>query len=993
MLPERWNAIKDKLHEALQLESTRRAVFLAEIGAADPDLRSELESLIASHEQTGTDFLNTWAPATSVIPPQDGQAEFQGQRVGSYQIAGLIGIGGMGEVYRAFRADDQYKKQVAIKLVRARDDSRLVVQRFKNERQILASLDHPNIARLLDGGSTDEGEPYFVMELIEGLPLNAFCDQHRLPIPERLKLFMQVCSAVQYAHHRLIIHRDIKQSNILVTSEGVPKLLDFGIAKIMDQGSETGPYERTLTVFRVLTPAYASPEQIRGQPLSITSDVYSLGVVLYELLTGRSPYRVSARTPAEFARAACEEEPEKPSSAIRRPPSEEHESAARTAQEVAMARQSFPEKLGKSLSGDLDNIVLMALRKEPEARYVAVEELKRDIDRHLQQLPVKARPSSLAYRASKLFRRRKTEVWSLVATIATAAVSVAVLVSIKNVSQKGSPAPLVLTANLGQTRIGRASISRDGNHLAYADRNGLHVLSIVSGEDRLLRPEPGWSVSDWFPGGTKLLADRRENGHGGVWKISTITGARELLRDHAKDPHVSPDGSTVEFSSELGRELWFMGADGQGANRIAQADSPDSFFSFSWAPDGQHFADIRVRLVGGHREPVLETRTVNSGAPVPLASDSRLSGRDGEIGMVWLKDGSIVSIMRDNPPNQTNDNLWRVSVDERTGQMRGKPERLTDWTGFQMNSLSASLDGRRLAFIEYRNLDSVYIARVGASDGRLSDVRRLTNDNWNNWAAAWSGDSTAIFYKSERHGKWGIFRQDIRQKTPEAVVSGAESYSWFDISPDGHWLLGDVYTPYPKVGQLVRIPTGGGKPELVFSGSSIMHQCASFLSNRCVLAEYDNGEMSLSLLDPIKGRGEHLLTLSLPAVPFLPDYSWSLARDGKHIAVIVIDQSAKYSIQIIDIATRSIRRLPFDGVGWPASVSWAGDSRHIFLSTHTLEDTPSSTLMRMDLQGKAQVLLELSGAFAIYPVPSPDGRFLAFTERIYGNSAAMIERF
>jgi len=249
MLPERWNEVKDKLHEALQLEPTPRSAYLAELGAVDPDLQRELESLIAFHERTGTDFLNApLAQVTSALASQVAPDALLGRRVGSYQIMGQIGVGGMGEVYRAFRADDEYKKQVAIKLVRAGQNSDFVVNRFKNERQILASLDHPNIARLLDGGTTEEGVPYFVMELIEGHPIDEYCDAHKLPTTDRLKLFLQVCSAVQFAHQHLFIHRDIKPSNVLVTSDGVPKLLDFGIAKILEGSAVAAPFEPTLTV-------------------------------------------------------------------------------------------------------------------------------------------------------------------------------------------------------------------------------------------------------------------------------------------------------------------------------------------------------------------------------------------------------------------------------------------------------------------------------------------------------------------------------------------------------------------------------------------------------------------------------------------------------------------------------------------------------------------------------------------------------------------------
>src|SRR5258708_1842368 len=241
MFTERWDEIKEQLIAALEMAPAERSAYLAQIGSVDPDLQKELASLIASHKQTGTDFLDSSVSDFILASPGCGEgSSFIGRRVGCYQIVQLIGTGGMGEVYRAFRADDQYCKQVAIKLVRGGQDSHGVVERFRIERQILANLDHPNIARMLDGGRTEDGLPYFVMELVEGKPIDEYCNEHRLSIRDRLELFTQVCSAVHYAHQRLIIHRDIKPGNILVSAEGGAKLLDFGIAQLLDTdaGSE-----------------------------------------------------------------------------------------------------------------------------------------------------------------------------------------------------------------------------------------------------------------------------------------------------------------------------------------------------------------------------------------------------------------------------------------------------------------------------------------------------------------------------------------------------------------------------------------------------------------------------------------------------------------------------------------------------------------------------------------------------------------------------------
>jgi eukaryotic-like serine/threonine-protein kinase len=443
MTPERWQQVKELLGTALELDPAKRADYLDQACGNDPTLRPDLERLLAAEQKAGPEFLSDpviLQELTLELPPHP--HAWVGRRLGAYEIVEEIGTGGMGEVYRAVRADDEYRKEVAIKLVRSGQDSGFVLSRFKNERQILASLDHPNIARLLDGGTTEQGVPYFVMELIQGERINKYCDARKLPTTDRLKLFLQVCSAVQYAHQHLVIHRDIKPGNILVTAEGVPKLLDFGIAKILESSETADQPEQTISLIRLRTPEYASPEQVKGEPITTTSDVYSLGVVLYELLAGRTPYDVPTRTPHEISRAVCEVEPEKPSAAVRRKqlPAGNGESKGTDDSALSLVREGSPEKLSKRLTGDLDNIVLMALRKEPRRRYATVEQFAQDIRRHLDHLPVLARKDTFGYRTSKFVTRHKV------------GVAVAALVTVALLSATG--------VTLRQARIARANEAR-----------------------------------------------------------------------------------------------------------------------------------------------------------------------------------------------------------------------------------------------------------------------------------------------------------------------------------------------------------------------------------------------------------------------------------------------------------------------------------------------------------------------------------------------------
>lgn len=420
---DRWQRIEQLCHAALEREQDHQAAFLESACAGDLALRREVESLLA-HRTHAEHFIE--AAALEIAAEALAQDEsyrsaavsrWIGRVLSDYRIVEKIGSGGMGEIYRAVRADGTYDSQVAIKIVQSGFSTDYFFARFRNERQILASLDHPNIAKLIDGGSTEEGFPYVVMEYIEGQPIDEYCDAHELDTNERLGLFLQVCSAVQYAHQRLIIHRDIKPGNILVNAEGVPKLLDFGIAKILESSDSSAQREQTISVLRLLTPEYASPEQIKGEPITTASDVYSLGVVSYELLTGRTPYNVPAHAPHDVSRAVCEAEPEKPSAVVGRAQSCAGEREKRS--QVATVPSAAREKLSKRLSGDLDNIVLMALRKEPHRRYTSVEQFAQDIRRHRDYLPVLARKDTPSYRTSKFITRHKAGVAAAVVVAIT----------------------------------------------------------------------------------------------------------------------------------------------------------------------------------------------------------------------------------------------------------------------------------------------------------------------------------------------------------------------------------------------------------------------------------------------------------------------------------------------------------------------------------------------------------------------------------------------
>ncbi len=354
--------------------------------------------------------------ALPLTEPPTPRPALVGKNIGPYQILGEIGRGGMGTVYRAVRSDGEFQREVAIKVIARGLEHPILLDRFRIERQILAKFEHPNIARLLDGGTTDDGLLYFVMEYVQGLPLTRYCDAKNLSVSERIRLLSKACEAVAYAHRNLVVHRDLKPDNILVTEDGVPKLLDFGIAKILESSSPADT-DQTITMVRMVTPAYASPEQIRGEPVGIASDIYALGILLYELLTGRRPYRLETGW-AESARIICEQQPTRASALIAR------ENIAETEQ-ISRQRNTTAEGLRKRLSGDLDNILAVALRKDPGHRYRSVDQFQQDLLNHLHGRPVMARGDSVVYRAQKFVGRHRLAVAAAILmtiTLCTAAV-------------------------------------------------------------------------------------------------------------------------------------------------------------------------------------------------------------------------------------------------------------------------------------------------------------------------------------------------------------------------------------------------------------------------------------------------------------------------------------------------------------------------------------------------------------------------------------------
>lgn len=440
MKTEEWEKINEIVLDALELDGKLRQQLIEESCRNSPEMLLEVESLLAgenaAEEFFGLPALNNYSAFFDTEIEPDALV---GQEIGNYRIISEIRSGGMGSVYLAERADGKFEQQVALKLLRRELNTRDIRRRFRHEREILASLKHPNIARLLDAGATADGIPFLAMEYIEGLPIDVFCDKNNYNLNQRLKLFRAVCETVAYAHRNLVVHRDLKPSNILVTDDGIPKLLDFGISKLLTPEFEAES-EHTITKLGAMTPNYASPEQLKLESVSTTSDVYSLGVILYELLSGRRPFQSYESNIQQILRAVCEIEPPPPSLTI--PPNastaprkatdaptikldenlypdviQQRTDEKTAAQQLRRTSPQFVFSNPQLLRGDLDNIVLKALKKEPDRRYSSVEFFSEDIRRHLEGLPVTARPDTFSYRAEKFIKRHRAGVFAVAVVV------------------------------------------------------------------------------------------------------------------------------------------------------------------------------------------------------------------------------------------------------------------------------------------------------------------------------------------------------------------------------------------------------------------------------------------------------------------------------------------------------------------------------------------------------------------------------------------------
>jgi serine/threonine protein kinase/Tol biopolymer transport system component len=990
---DQWHEVSPYLDEALGMTDEERSLWLTSLRLRNSELAAQMEELIEEHRVLSEEGFLEECPIG--LPGDLGLA---GQTFGAYKLISQIGHGGMGSVWLAERNDGRFERRVAVKILNIALIGKAGEEQFKREGNILGRLAHPHIAQLLDAGVARGGQPYLVLEHVDGEHIDRYCDQRLLNVEARARLFLDVLEAISHAHVHLIVHRDIKPSNVLVTTEAQVKLLDFGIAKLLEEQGRVGA--ATLShEGGWMTPEYAAPEQVTGGPVTTATDVYGLGVLLYALMTGQHPAGQGPHSAADLIKAIVDMDPRRLSHVVARGSSEAGmvTNAAR--------RSTTPDQLRRLLHGDLETIAAKALKKNPQERYASVRDLADDLRRYLRHEPISARPDTIAYRAGKFVRRHRNSMIAalLVITALAGATTVTWLVSRRPEPLRELPQRR-LTANVQDSPVLSAAISPDGKYLGYTDQQGIHLQLVQTGETQNVQlpsvihaGTASWVFGSWYADSARFIASVTIPGQPvSLWSVPIQgEGAQKLaeVENMVGGGRLSPDGSQIayeRFPRAVGaREIWLMGSHGESPHRIRTAQSQARFGDIAWSPAGNRIAYIYAQeQEDGRTDMSVRSCDLSGAGDATILHDDKLNA------FAWIPSGRFIFSRSGENRQAESDNLWELQVDQ-NGSPQGEVRRLTDWSGFLIYAFSATADGKHLTFLRSNEHGSAYVADFDNHERRLVNFHRLTMDDNINFPLAWTPDSREVIFSSPRAGIRLMFKQALDPRSAPQLLTTTTGMNFYlaRLSPDGAWMLLEGQPGNSSGLALYRVAISGGVPQLLFRMEGYFQfWCTNKAADFCVFgqASENKNELVINAFDPLGGKGKELLRIPLEpgtSAGIGDDYAWQLSPNGLWIGIV---KKHENRIGLVPLDGGPTRVIAIKGYSDLVDLNWANDSHSMFVSS---QGPGGVSLLHVDLNGNAEPIGQQPRALWAWGFPSPDGHHLAMMVGNLETSVWMIGNF